>query len=81
MPGFCIVNLRRLHLAYSGYAFAATIWASLMINNKHWLLDMPAGAGIGIISTELVSHFFRHQKDGFHKNGQPNFMLYQLHTP
>lgn len=41
-------------LAYSGYAFAATTGAFRMINNKHWLSDVLVGAGIGIISVELV---------------------------
>jgi hypothetical protein len=44
-------------LAYSGYAFAATTGSFRMINNKHWLSDVLAGAGIGIISAELVYYF------------------------
>jgi membrane-associated phospholipid phosphatase len=44
-------------LAYSGYAFAVTTGSFRMINNKHWLSDVLAGAGIGIISTELVYYF------------------------
>jgi len=43
--------------AYSGFAFAATTATFRMINNKHWLSDVLAGAGIGIIVTELVYHF------------------------
>lgn len=41
-------------LAYSGYAFATTTGSFRMINNKHWLSDVLTGAGIGIISAELV---------------------------
>ncbi|MBK7094297.1 MAG: phosphatase PAP2 family protein [Saprospiraceae bacterium] len=44
-------------LAFSGYAFAATTGSFRMINNKHWLSDVLAGAGIGIISAELVYYF------------------------
>ena len=44
-------------LAYSGYAFAATTGSFRMINNKHWLSDVLTGAGIGIISAELVYYF------------------------
>lgn len=49
-------------LAYSGYAFAATTGSFRMINNKHWLSDVLAGAGIGIVSAELVYYFkpFQH---------------------
>ncbi|MDD3624005.1 MAG: phosphatase PAP2 family protein [Proteiniphilum sp.] len=44
-------------LAYSGYAFAATTGSFRMINNKHWLSDVLFGAGIGMISAELVYYF------------------------
>jgi hypothetical protein len=44
-------------LAYSGYAFALTTGAFRMINNKHWLSDVLAGAGIGILVTNLVYYF------------------------
>jgi len=44
-------------LAYSGYAFATTTGIFRMINNKHWLSDVLAGAGIGILSSELVYYF------------------------
>lgn len=44
-------------LAFSGYAFAATTGSFRMINNKHWLSDVLVGAGIGIISAELVYYF------------------------
>ncbi len=41
-------------LAYSGYFFATTTGTFRMLNNKHWLSDVLAGAGIGIILTNLV---------------------------
>jgi hypothetical protein len=44
-------------LAYSGYAFAFSTGSFRMINNKHWLSDVLVGAGIGIISAELVYYF------------------------
>ena len=44
-------------LAYSGYAFAATAGTFRMINNKHWFSDVLAGAGIGILATEIIYHF------------------------
>lgn len=44
-------------LAYSGFAFAGTTGAFRIINNKHWLSDVLAGAGIAILITELVYHF------------------------
>jgi len=44
-------------LAYSGYVFSATTGAFRMINNKHWLSDVLAGAGLGILVANLVYHF------------------------
>lgn len=44
-------------LAYSGFAFSGTTAAFRMLNNKHWLSDVLAGAGIAILVTQLVYHF------------------------
>jgi len=41
-------------LAYSGYAFATTTGSFRIINNEHYLSDVLVGAGIGILSAELV---------------------------
>lgn len=38
----------------AGYAVAATTGYLRMYNNKHWLGDVVAGAGIGIMSTKLA---------------------------
>lgn len=53
-----------------GYALAAGVGAFRMFNNRHWLTDVAAGAGIGILSTKVaywlypyVSHLvFRDEK-------------------
>lgn len=44
-------------LAYSGFVFATTTGTFRMLNNKHWLSDVLVGAGIGIISTEIIYYF------------------------
>jgi len=44
-------------LAYSGYVFATTTGAFRMINNKHWLSDVLVGAGIGMLTANLVYYF------------------------
>jgi hypothetical protein len=41
-------------LAYGGYVIAAGITGSRIIQNKHWICDGLAGAGIGILGTELA---------------------------
>lgn len=38
----------------AGYAMAATTGYLRMYNNKHWLSDVAAGAGIGIASTRIA---------------------------
>lgn len=38
----------------AGYAAAATTGYLRMYNNKHWLSDVIAGAGIGILSTQAA---------------------------
>jgi len=37
-----------------GYAFASATGALRMFNKKHWLSDVLAGAGVGILSTQVV---------------------------
>lgn len=44
---------RNLFLACSGYAVAAFVAASRVYKNRHWMADVVAGAGIGILSVEL----------------------------
>jgi len=42
----------------SGYFVAAGTGVFRMINNRHWLSDVAAGAGIGILSTKLSYWLF-----------------------
>lgn len=44
-------------LAYSGYVFATATGALRMMNNKHFISDVLAGAGIGIFVTEVIYFF------------------------
>lgn len=44
-------------LAYSGYGFALATGALRVMNNKHWVSDVFAGAAVGILVTKLVYHF------------------------
>lgn len=41
-------------LAYSGYALAMFVACSRLYNNRHWVADVVAGAGFGILSVELA---------------------------
>ena len=44
-------------LAYSGYVFASTTAFLRIAKNAHYLSDVLAGAGLGILITKLVYHF------------------------
>jgi membrane-associated phospholipid phosphatase len=45
-------------LAISGYSFAVFTGVYRTINDKHWVGDVVAGAGFGILSTELAFWLF-----------------------
>jgi len=45
------------YIAYSGFVFAAATGALRIMNNDHWTGDVLAGAGIGILCSNLVYHF------------------------
>lgn len=40
-------------IGITGYATAATVGAMRILNRKHWLSDVVAGAGVGILSAEI----------------------------
>ncbi|MDR0419891.1 MAG: phosphatase PAP2 family protein [Prevotellaceae bacterium] len=41
-------------IGVGGYTMASLIGISRILNDKHWVSDVIAGAGIGIISTKIV---------------------------
>lgn len=43
--------------AYSGYVFATATGVLRLMNNRHYISDVLAGAGIGILTTDLVYRF------------------------
>ncbi|GAB6010739.1 phosphatase PAP2 family protein [Viscerimonas tarda] len=52
-----------------GYSMSSYTGISRSLNNRHWLSDILAGAGIGILSTELsyliVDNFYKNKGDFF----------------
>jgi membrane-associated phospholipid phosphatase len=44
--------------SYSGYVVATTTGALRVYNNRHWVSDVVAGAGLGILSTKLTYLIF-----------------------
>ena len=45
---------RSIWYSVSGYSVATATAAIRVLGNKHWLSDVLAGAGVGIVSTELA---------------------------
>jgi hypothetical protein len=41
-------------ISIGGYGMASLIGVARIYNNKHWVSDIVAGAGIGILSTKIV---------------------------
>gem|GEM_PF-874546 len=42
-------------ISIGGYAVATSVGISRILNNRHWISDVLAGAGIGILSVKMVS--------------------------
>jgi len=58
-------------LAWSGYIFATTTGVLRIYNNAHWVSDVLAGAGLGILIPQLVYHIEPLKKwQPFHKKGE-----------
>ncbi|MFV0554968.1 MAG: phosphatase PAP2 family protein [Mangrovibacterium sp.] len=63
----------------SGYALAAATGYFRMHNNRHWLTDVAAGAGIGILSTKIaywVNPFLREKVFKGKKTSQTAILPY-----
>jgi hypothetical protein len=43
--------------SYSGYVLTSMVGSLRVINNKHWISDVLAGAGLGILVTRMVYYF------------------------
>ncbi len=55
-------------LAYSGYAIATFVAASRLYHNRHWVADVVAGAGFGILSVELSYLIYFPIRDALARN-------------
>lgn len=60
---------------YVGYTVATATGILRMYNNKHWLSDVVAGAGFGILSTKLTYVLYPYFKKMINPKGQSNLML------
>jgi membrane-associated phospholipid phosphatase len=68
-------------IAYSiaGYGIGASVGVFRMINNRHWLSDVVAGAGIGMLSTKFAYRLLPWAKKKVFKN--ENLVLMPMYLP
>ncbi|RYG15760.1 MAG: phosphatase PAP2 family protein [Chitinophagaceae bacterium] len=66
-------------LSLAGYPFAIYTALYRTVNDKHWLGDIVAGAGIGIASTELAYYLLPHLKNLFKSISKKNVIIYPLY--
>lgn len=59
---------RSVWYSIGGYAVATSVGAMRILNNRHWLPDVLTGAGIGILSTNIV--YMTHKYHGSKKKSQ-----------
>ncbi len=57
---------KSIWISIGAYTAAGTVGVFRMLNNRHWISDVLVGAGIGILSTELV--YFTHKNRWGKKN-------------
>ena len=62
-------------ISIMGYTMAAVVGYMRIYNNRHWLKDDIAGAGIGMGITKLVYWFYPKVKDKIFKNKPMNAMV------
>jgi hypothetical protein len=65
----------------AGYTAAAATGYLRMYNNKHWLGDVVAGAGIGILSTRIAYWVYPSIKRAFFKDKPVNSMIMPYYQP
>ncbi len=68
-PWYCI----------AGYAVAATAGSLRVYNNKHWVSDVVAGAGFGILSTKIAYWIYPSIKKKLFKNKPMNALMMPYH--
>ncbi len=59
----------------AGYAVATATGYLRMYNNKHWMSDVIAGAGVGILSVQFVYWVYPKLKQKFTKNRNGTAMI------
>ncbi len=56
---------KSIWIGVGGYAVASFVGAARIYNNKHWLSDVIAGAGVGILTTKAVYWLYPYMQQLF----------------
>ncbi|UYQ94071.1 phosphatase PAP2 family protein [Chitinophaga horti] len=64
----------------AGYAVAATTGYMRIRNNKHWFSDVVAGAGVGILSTDLAYYLYPKIRNKIFKSDNPTATTFIMPT-
>ena len=59
-------------ISIGGYSAAAFVGIARIYNNKHWISDVVAGAGIGILSTKAIYWTYPYLQKIFRQKDQPH---------
>ena len=62
---------RSIWISIGGYSAATFVGIARIYNNKHWVSDVVAGAGIGILSTKAVYWAYPHLQKSLGKKDKP----------
>lgn len=57
-------------ISVGGYGMATLVGVSRIYRNKHWVSDVAAGAGIGILSTKIIYRTYLYLQKTFCKRGR-----------
>lgn len=66
-------------IGYAGYAVAGATGIFRLYNNRHWVSDVVAGAGFGILSTKLSYIVYPHLKKMVNGNKAADFSLVPMY--
>jgi membrane-associated phospholipid phosphatase len=60
---------KSLWISAAGYGMATLVGVSRVYRNRHWVSDVVAGAGVGILSTKIIYWLYPSIKKPFSKKG------------
>lgn len=71
---------RSIAYGITGYTSAVAVGYFRMYNNKHWLSDVVAGAGVGVLSTEAAYLLYPKVRKLFTKKQKSNTMAFPTYN-